>query len=263
MIEPNVNPGSTKARLLAAAETLFIEHGYEAMSLRQITAMAGANLAAVNYHFGSKDVLVQELLTKRLDRLNQERLQLLSTCEAQYGEQAMDVSVVLSVLFAPALRLTRDSAGGPAFMRLLGRVYSDTSPFIRDFLHEHYRSIYERFFAAFARALPHMPRNELGVRLQFSLKALSGVLASENMDEMVVAICIGETVSDSLMLARLIAFVTPMLTTPFGQTEQTLAVERVMKLADSAAESVDEDEKAQAQKASASPSPWSTSAAGI
>jgi AcrR family transcriptional regulator len=258
MVGQHVNSGSTKARLLEAAESLFIEHGYEAMSLRQITALAGANLAAVNYHFGSKEVLVQELLTKRLDRLNQERLQLLSTCEAQYGEQAMDVSVVLSVLFAPALRLTRDSAGGPAFMRLLGRVYSDPSPFIRDFLHEHYRTIYERFFAAFARALPHMPRNELGVRLQFSLKALSGVLASENMDELIEAICVGETVSDSLMLARLIAFIVPMLTTPFGQTEQTRAVERVMRLAGIAAETVDEDVKAQARKATGGPAPWSS-----
>jgi len=240
MTAPYVNSSATKARLLEAAEALFIEHGYEAMSLRQITTQAGANLAAVNYHFGSKEALIHELLTKRLDRLNQERLELLTACEQRYGEDALDVSVVLSVLFVPGLRLGRDSAGGAASIRLLGRVYSDPSPFIRDYLHDHYKPIYGRFFDAFARALPNLPRNELGVRLQFSLKALAGVLASENMDELVAAMCVGEAViDDTLMLARLIAFIAPMLTTPFGQTEQTNAVKRVMELAEAAATTAD------------------------
>ncbi|MCA3844458.1 MAG: helix-turn-helix transcriptional regulator, partial [Burkholderia sp.] len=49
--------GGTKARILDAAEDLFIEHGFEAMSMRQITSRAAVNLAAVNYHFGSKEAL--------------------------------------------------------------------------------------------------------------------------------------------------------------------------------------------------------------
>lgn len=240
---PNSNagsaPGNTRARLLEAAERLFIQHGYEAMSLRQITSQAQVNLAAVNYHFGSKEALVQELLSARLDRLNQERLQLLSICEARYGEGAMDVSAVFSVLFVPTVRLSRDSAGGVAFMRLLGRVYSDPSPFIRDYLHEHYQPIYERFFEAFARALPHLSRNELGMRLHFALKALSGVLASENMDELISALCMGEPVSDSLMLKRLIAFVSPMLTASFDHQEQPAGVDEIMGMASDAAQAAD------------------------
>ncbi|WP_343222412.1 TetR/AcrR family transcriptional regulator [Lysobacter sp. ISL-50] len=235
----SASPGNTRGRLLEAAELLFIRHGYEGMSLRQITSHAKVNLAAVNYHFGSKEALVQELLSARLDRLNQERLQLLSVCEARYGEQAMDASAVFGVLFVPAVRLSRDSAGGIAFMRLLGRVYSDPSPFIRDYLHEHYQPIYERFFEAFARALPHLSRNELGMRLHFALKALAGVLASEDMDELISAMCMGEPVSDSLMLARLIAFVSPMLTTRFDNGEQIRGVEQVMALAAAAAQATD------------------------
>jgi AcrR family transcriptional regulator len=235
-----VNPSATKARLLQAAETLFIEHGYEAMSLRQITTQAGANLASVNYHFGSKEALIQELLSRRLDRLNQERAELLAACEQRYGGRAMEVSVVLSVMFVPALRLARDCAGGPAFMRLLGRVYIDPSPFIRSYLHDHYQTFFERFFAAFARALPNLSRNELGVRLQFSLKAVSGVLAGENLDALIAAMCVGGAVSDSLLLSRLVAFISPMLTTPFGQPEHTDAIERVMTLADAAAHAADQ-----------------------
>ena len=77
------------------------------------------------------------------------------------------------------------------------------------------------------------------MRLQFSLKALSGMLASENIDELVSAICIGEEISDTLMLARLIAFISPVLTTPFGQTQEITSVKHVMDLADAAAAVVD------------------------
>ena len=70
-------PAETKERILDVAETLFMEHGYEATSLRAITAAADVNLAAVNYHFGSKEELFQSVLTRRLDPMNQRRLELL------------------------------------------------------------------------------------------------------------------------------------------------------------------------------------------
>ena len=70
--------GDTKGRILEATELLFIEFGYEAMSLRQITARAKVNLAAVNYHFGSKEALMQSVLGRRLDPLNTRRLALLT-----------------------------------------------------------------------------------------------------------------------------------------------------------------------------------------
>ena len=74
-------PVATKDRILDAAESLFMEHGFEATSLRSITAAAGVNLAAVNYHFGSKEELFQAVLTRRLDPMNQERLDLLTALE--------------------------------------------------------------------------------------------------------------------------------------------------------------------------------------
>nr|WP_243868089.1 MULTISPECIES: TetR/AcrR family transcriptional regulator [unclassified Dyella] len=232
---------------MQAAEALFIERGFESMSLRQITQLADANLAAVNYHFGSKELLVQELLSKRLDRLNQERLQLLAACEQEADGKPLHASAVLSILFVPALRLSRDPAGGPAFMRLLGRVYSDASPFIRDHLQEHYRPIFGRFFEAFSRALPELPRNELGMRLHFILKSLSGLLAGEDMDELIASLGMGETLSDAVVLARLISLLSPMLTSPFGSPEQIEIVEQVMGQADAAAKATDAVQAASGQ----------------
>ncbi|BAV97746.1 TetR/AcrR family transcriptional regulator [Lysobacter enzymogenes] len=234
-----LNAGHTKARLLEAAEALFVEHGFEAMSLRQITTLAGTNLAAVNYHFGGKEGLMQALLRARLDRLNQERLRLLAACERQYGDAGLDASAVLSALFVPALRMSRASEDGSGFVRLLGRVYSDPSPFVRNYLREHYQPIFGRFFEAFARALPQVSRNELGMRLHLCLKALSGLLAGEKLDELIASLCMGEKVSDALMLARLISLLSPTLTAPFGDDEQIAQVERVVLLADAAAAAAD------------------------
>lgn len=224
----------TRKRLLEATEWLFIESGYEAMSLRHITARAGANLAAVNYHFGSKEALTQEVLSQRLDRLNRERLQLLSACE-QEQPAGLDAAAVLAMLFIPAFRLSHGDASGPAFMRLLGRVYSDPSPFIRSYLEAHYRTISGRFFEAFSRALPALPRKELGLRLHFALKALSGMLAGEDMQALIASISQGEEINDAELLARLVSLLAPILTAPFGTPDQVNVIERVLKFDSTAA----------------------------
>src|ERR1043165_6606444 len=69
---------ATKTRILDVAEALFMEHGFEATTLRQITAAAEVNLAAAHYHFGSKEELFEAVLRRRLDPMNQERLSLLT-----------------------------------------------------------------------------------------------------------------------------------------------------------------------------------------
>lgn len=221
--------GETRERLLDATEWLFIEGGYEGMSLRHITARARANLAAVNYHFGSKEALMQEVLSRRLDRLNRERLQLLSACETQHPD-SMSAATVLAMLFIPAFRLGHGNASGPSFMRLLGRVYSDSSPFIRSYLQAHYRPISGRFFEAFSRALPALPRQELGLRLHFALKALSGMLAGEDIQQLIASINQGEKINDAELLARLISLLSPILTAPFGTPEQIQVIEQVLRL---------------------------------
>ena len=171
-------PLVTKDKILDAAESLFMEHGFEATSLRAITAAAGVNLAAVNYHFGSKEELFQAVLTRRLDPMNQERVDLLSRLEHDAGPAALPCERILSAMFVPALRLARDpERGGKDFLRLLGRAYADPAPFIRRFLADQYATMIARFKAAFGRALPDLPAKELSWRLHFIMGALSYTLA--------------------------------------------------------------------------------------
>src|SRR5204863_2441831 len=122
----------TKTRILDAAEILFMEHGFEATSLRSLTSAASVNLAAVNYHFGSKEELFQAVLTRRLDPMNQERIDLLERVEREVPGKPVTCERILSAMLIPALRLARDEErGGKNFLRLLGRAYADPAPFIR------------------------------------------------------------------------------------------------------------------------------------
>ncbi|EYS95388.1 TetR family transcriptional regulator [Cupriavidus sp. SK-4] len=223
--------GDTKARILDATEKLFTEVGYEATSLRQVTSRAIVNLAAVNYHFRSKDIMMHAVLSRRLDPLNARRLALLDACEARWPGNSIRCEHVMGALFVPALQMARDpSVGGPSFLRLLGRVYSDTSPFIQQYLLEHYAPVYGRFFDAFSRAIPGLPRHELGWRLQFALKALAGVLAGEELTNLLPAFTQGRQMSDAHVLAQLTAMVEAVLNVAQPSADEFSALQSVFEL---------------------------------
>ena len=164
----------TRLRILDAAERLFTEHGLEATTLRQITGAASVNLAAVNYHFGSKDELIREVFRRRLTWLNQERLKELDRLEAEAGDVPLKPSRILEVFFGVALRMAADTeGGGRTFMRLLGQTYTKPSEFVRGFLAEEYAAVIARFKAALIRALPGVPGEEILWRFHFMLGAMS------------------------------------------------------------------------------------------
>src|SRR6266513_1205157 len=206
---------ATKERILDAAEGLFMEHGFDATSLRSITATAAVNLAAVNYHFGSKEELFQAVLTRRLDPMNHDRLTLLTRLEAEAAPKALSCEKILTALFIPALTLARDPRrGGKNFLRLLGRAYADPAPFIRQFLAAQYAEMIARFKSAFARALPHLPRRELSWRLHFIMGALSYTLAGTDALKLIAELNPRDTANDELLLRRLAPFLLAGLTTP-------------------------------------------------
>lgn len=212
-------PVATKDRILDAAESLFMEHGFEATSLRSITAAAAVNLAAVNYHFGSKEELFQAVLTRRLDPMNQERLDLLTELERASAPRPVACEQILSAMFVPALKLARDrERGGKDFLRLLGRAYADPAPFIRHFLSGQYAVMIARFKAAFARALPELPPKELSWRLHFIMGALSYTLAGTDALKLIAELTPAESGNDELLLRRLAPFLLAGLQSPLPET---------------------------------------------
>jgi len=212
----------TKTRILDAAEQLFMEHGFEATSLRSLTSAAGVNLAAVNYHFGSKEELFQAVLTRRLDPMNQERIELLERLERGAGERPIGVEKILSAMLVPALRLARDEKrGGKNFLRLLGRAYADPAPFIRHFLSAQYVEMITRYKEAFMRSLPHLSRQELTWRLHFVMGALSYTLAGTDALRLFAQVAASDKDNDELLLQRLAPFlVAGLKAPPLGDTRK-------------------------------------------
>ena len=205
----------TKTRILDAAEQLFMEHGFEATSLRSLTAAAGVNLAAVHYHFGSKEELFQAVLTRRLDPMNVERIKLLERIELESAGRAPSCEKILFAMLIPALKLARDEKrGGKNFLRLVGRAYADPAPFIRHFLSAQYAEMIGRYKEAFLRALPHLSRQELTWRLHFVMGALSYTLAGTDALKLFAQVTQTDRENDELLLRRLAPFLVAGLKAP-------------------------------------------------
>jgi AcrR family transcriptional regulator len=212
-VASDVTSAGTKTRILDAAELLFMEHGFEATSLRQLTSAADVNLAAVNYHFGSKEELFQAVLTRRLDPMNQERIDLLDKVERDAGGKPASCEKILFAMLIPALRLARDEKrGGKNFLKVLGRAYADPAPFIRHFLSAQYAGMIGRYKEAFLRALPHLSRQELTWRLHFVMGALSYTLAGTDALKLFAQVTAAD--NDELLLQRLAPFLVAGLKAP-------------------------------------------------
>jgi len=206
---------ATRDRLLKAAESLFLDYGYDGTSARMITAEARANLAAINYHFGGKEGLFQAMLARRLDDLHAERLALLDADERVAAGRALTCERILAALFVPALRLAREPRrGGKDFLRLLGRAYVDPSPRLREFLSERYAPSIARFKEAFARALPRITPRELTWRLHFMMGALAYTLAGADAWKLIAALTPADAANDPLLLRRLAPFLIAGLQAP-------------------------------------------------
>jgi AcrR family transcriptional regulator len=169
---------STKQRILDSAEALFARHGFVGASLRQVTASANVNLAAVNYHFGSKENLINEVFRRRLDELNAQRLQALEKVTAMANFTLEDV---LGAFVRPALALSQDNKGGGGFVRVLARAYAEHNEQLRKFLHDNYGPALKQFAAAFANLLPDLEKQELYWRLDIVSGALTYAMADFGM----------------------------------------------------------------------------------
>ena len=205
----------TQTRILDAAEELFMQHGFEGASMRMLTAKAGVNLAAVNYHFGSKDALIEAVFRRRLDPMNAERVAALERREQEAEGRPLQADAIIRAFLGASLRMIEDAkSGGRNFIRLLGRTYSDPQKPIRVLIGQLYAPAMERFKAAFERALPQMPRDELIWRMHFMFGTLAYTLAATDTVQLIAG-CKPEDRYDARLLEeRLTAFLAAGLHAP-------------------------------------------------
>ncbi|MGO1541531.1 MAG: TetR/AcrR family transcriptional regulator [Luteimonas sp.] len=165
---------STKERILGAAEELFAQQGFGGTSLRQVTSRAEVNIAAVNYHFGSKENLVNEVFRRRMDEMSAQRLEMLRQATT---ERPDDLEAVLAAFVEPALALAGGRSGGGAFIRVIARAYAEKNDGLRAFLSERYGHVQRDFARALAACLPELNKEELYWRLDFLGGALTYAMA--------------------------------------------------------------------------------------
>lgn len=220
---PVTNPqaADTKDRILIAAESLFMERGYAATSLRMITTKARVNLAAVNYHFGSKEALIREVFERRLGPLNAARIAHLDQLEAVARGRPLTIEQIIEAIVTPALQVNRDPlAGGAVFLRLLGRAFSEPADTMREILPAQYRQVVVRFKQALVRALPEVPDQELTWRMHFMFGALSYTMAGNDALKL-IATCNLEGVDDpESIIRRLVPFLAAGLQAPLPAARQ-------------------------------------------
>ncbi len=173
-----MNRRDTKNRILDAAENLFAARGYHNTSLREITKTAGVNLAAVNYHFGSKDSLFEEVFKRRflpVNRIRRERLEAIRE-EARREKKRPEAREVLHAFLAPVLRFRDTEPRAASFVTLVLRTMSEQDDSLREILMGYFRPAFFLCLETLCESLPDIPRGVLFWRLQFSIGALTHTL---------------------------------------------------------------------------------------
>ena len=158
---------ATKQLVFNAAERLFALHGFQNVSVRDITAEAGVNLASVNYHFGSKDALLFEIFRRRTTELNRERARMLHEASDRHAGKP-PVREILTALFAPPLRWLDPAGDRRISLQFLIRARSEGTSDIREVLGTDVSHL-RRFSDALLAALPDLPPEEVYWRLHFVL----------------------------------------------------------------------------------------------
>jgi AcrR family transcriptional regulator len=175
---------NTRNRLLDAAEQLVAQQGYANTSLRQIAAKAEANLAAVKYHFGSKEKLVSEMLSRRIEPLNKKRLAGLEAelNAAEKENRRPNGEKLLEAFIEPTITFLQSREGGRHFLRMFSRIHADPDEVIRREFLKHMVPVFLRFLEGLKKALPEIGPEKLVARLIFCIGAM-GHGASMLVDE--------------------------------------------------------------------------------
>lgn len=161
---------ATKNMVFAAAERLFALHGFQNVSVRDITADAGVNLASVNYHFGSKDALLFDIFRRRTAELNRERARMLHEASDRHGGKP-PVREILTALFTPPIRWLAPASERRISLQFLIRARSEGTEEMRQVLRTDVSHL-RRFADALIAARPQTPPEEIYWRLHFVLGML-------------------------------------------------------------------------------------------
>ena len=203
----------TKERILDAAEMLFARDGFHFASLRAITTEADANLAAVNYHFGSKEALLEEVFKRRLIPLNairKEQLELVRDQAASEGRMP-EAEDVLKAFIVPTVKFCCQDPGAEHFSTLVGRAIAEPDDTVRNVFIHHIMPIFHLFFDLLQESLPGLDIDTVFWRLHFAMGATTHTMRLMGKPELLPA-GLNRNIDIDKLLEDLMAFVTAGVT---------------------------------------------------
>ena len=213
-VEPKYS--DTATRILDAAEGLFVEHGMKATSLRLITRQAAVNLAAVNYHFRSKDALFEAVFVRRFGPWAMQCLRELDALEARVaaGKERLTAEAVVMTYVRPALALSKDPArGGAMFVRLFSRVLVENHRQLRETMSRQYGDLVTRYTRALGRALPELSQQEIQWRMHLGFSVMFHAFAGNDILKVFGPSAVSARDPD-LMVRHVVPFVVAGLSSP-------------------------------------------------
>ena len=166
----------TKQKILDTAERLIAEQGYAATSLRHIIAEAGVNLAAIHYHFGSKEELLDEIIQRKALPVNERRLAWLDGIEREAAPGPPSVASILESFLMP---MAEAADRTPSFVPFMGRMLAEG--LMPTILARHFGVVVTRVTEALRRALPGLPEEEFAWRMHFMAGAMAHTMCGARL----------------------------------------------------------------------------------
>lgn len=182
MREMTIPESGSKRKLLDAAELLFAEKGFEAVSVRDITQYAKTNVAAVNYHFGSRDNLLALVMMRYMTPVTEERILRLDELEKQWGKKAIPLEEIIDALVRPLVgQVKKSELAERLFYKLTGRICAEQGSGLPPQIEDQFRHTGDRFSKAFAKALPTLPMEQLAWRIHFVIGGMIHMLTHQEI----------------------------------------------------------------------------------
>jgi AcrR family transcriptional regulator len=176
----NSTSDKTRQRILQAAAHIFSRGGYRAMTLREVTHEADVNLAAVNYHFGSKTNLIRELIRARFESINQQRFELLDRQIAAHAPDPVPLEAIYDALFRPLFTGTESApVDDPPFIETIGRALTEPADFMRSLHQELFAELSQRFMAEIKRSRPELSKEQVQYRFFLSISTMIGTVIEQ------------------------------------------------------------------------------------
>ncbi|MEM8720909.1 MAG: TetR family transcriptional regulator [Cyanobacteria bacterium P01_G01_bin.39] len=205
MTETNSN--DTKEQILNVAERLFAAHGFAGTSLRSVIREADVNLSAVNYHFGSKEGLLREVIARTAQPIVTGELQKLR--QSQASSKSPSVEEILEAFLTPALQVILNKGEQSiSCARFMGRCRLEPDP-VRQIAEQEFRASQEAFLDALGRSLPDFSRTELTWKLDLVIAVLVRVLAEARKPGALIQDNSPATIETTV--SKLVAFLAPGL----------------------------------------------------